>query len=275
MDVNRTRFHLLTGPDDWEPRLDAAAALGLWWDREQASLSLLPRVLRFAPRASEALLTPAQRRGAACDAYGNIYWIDAAARRVRLLPAATTVAGDYWGVADLQSTRAPTAGAFAPVAAEPVSPPQLRGLVVTREHYLVVGTLDPGGLLVFDLHGGGPPTSAALADAGAIRAVRSCVRARRRSVGARARRDGAEPVASRPLLPRGTARCGTGSGERRAAGIRATRRHPCTTRAHGLPRRARTRDRLADRTRRSDCRRGSAGRLGACARGERRRRLAR
>ena len=59
MDVNGTRFHLLTGPDDWEPRLDAAAARGLWWDREMASLSLLPRVLRFAPRASEALLTEA------------------------------------------------------------------------------------------------------------------------------------------------------------------------------------------------------------------------
>lgn len=158
MDVNGTRFHLLTGPDDWEPRLDVAAARGLWWDREQASLSLLPRVLRFAPRASEALLTPERRRGAGCDAYGNFYWIDTSAQGVRLLPVSGTVAGDYWSVAALQSVCAPEGGAFAPLAAAAASPPTLRGLAVTREHYLVVGTLDPGGLLVFDLHGGGPPS---------------------------------------------------------------------------------------------------------------------
>ena len=158
MDVNGTGFHLLTGAEDWEPRLAQAAPVDLWWDRERVGLSLLPRVLRYPPRASEAPLTAAQRRGADRDAFGNVYWIDEDRRGIRILPAGETAAGDYWGLEDLDQACPPRDGAFRALPAEPPGAmARLCGLAVTREHYLLVGSCAPGGLLIFDLHGGGPP----------------------------------------------------------------------------------------------------------------------
>lgn len=158
MDVNGTRFHMLTGADDWEPRLEQAAPVDLRWDDERAGLGLLPHVLRFSSDTNEAPLTPEDRRGADSDAYGNIYWIDDDRRGIRLLPAGHSQAGDYWRLDDLDQVCAPEGGAFGPLPRSLTDQPlRLCGLAVTREHYLVAGSCAPGGLFIFDLHGGGPP----------------------------------------------------------------------------------------------------------------------
>ncbi len=160
MDINGTHFHMLTGAGDWEPRLEQHGSSTLWWDEERASLSLMPVVLRVPQRASEEELTADERRGAACDRYGSFYWIDNDNRRIRFLPPNSSDAGDYWSIDNLDDDRPLDAstGEFRPLADRGPTPrPDLRGLAITREHYLVVGTREPAGLLVFDLHAGGPP----------------------------------------------------------------------------------------------------------------------
>ncbi|MDH5179224.1 MAG: phage tail protein [Gammaproteobacteria bacterium] len=160
MDINNTNFHLLTGENDWEPILEQRKVHELWWDRERTSLSLLPRVLQFPQRPTEQILTPQDRRGSARDTFGNIYWIGEDQRTIRILPGGTEQAGEFWNVAalftDCQSDE--VKGDFYP-AQKAISEqnPWLRGLTVTRHHYLVIGTLEPAGLLIFDLHAGGAP----------------------------------------------------------------------------------------------------------------------
>ena len=76
MDINGTYFHLRTGENDWEPILAERGINNLWWDRERASLGLLPKLYYTALPPGKQLLSPEQRRGAAADQYGNFFWID-------------------------------------------------------------------------------------------------------------------------------------------------------------------------------------------------------
>ena len=196
MDVNGTRFHLLLGRDDWaacslspdDPAdtlgraWDAGAALGdppdLSYDPRREELTLTPEVFRFkaAAGAGEATLTPDDRRGASRDRFGNTYWIDRTRRGLRVDSSGSRRTTPFWSLddcGDCDDGRA-QAGGFAPVpSAPPAAPPaaRLRGLTVTEDHYLVVGVYaEPGaavatavgvaGLLIFDLHAGGPPRRA-------------------------------------------------------------------------------------------------------------------
>ncbi|MBW3543968.1 MAG: hypothetical protein KY476_27275, partial [Planctomycetes bacterium] len=160
MDVNGTRFHLLQGERDFAPLVEASVdADDLEWSESRGGVGLRGRIPRFPRRAAEPRLSVSDRRGADRDRYGNFYWIAPDQRSIRLLPAGSETAGDFWTVAEWNtSCPAPPEDVFAPVAPRPpASNPELRGLAVTRHHYLVVGTLEPAGLLVFDLHSGGPP----------------------------------------------------------------------------------------------------------------------
>lgn len=159
MDANNTRFHLLMGRHDWEPLLTGEAP-NPSWDGERNSLSLRPLLFRFKASPNNEVPDLENRRGAARDMYGNWYWISGDGAEIIMLPMGMTQPQHYWSVADLvnQAPPALAEGDFGPAAVE-TAPTSLefRGLAVTEHHYLVVGVREPAGLLVFDLHGGGPP----------------------------------------------------------------------------------------------------------------------
>ncbi|MBY0460673.1 MAG: hypothetical protein K2V38_25425, partial [Gemmataceae bacterium] len=150
MDANRTRFHALWGhAGDWDAALAAPGASG--------DVKAADGVLRLKDTTPEfgylrqSRLTPDARRGAARDRFGNWYWIDPDRRRVLVQSSGSRAVGVFW------PAPAPARGGpFTPTNA-PGQPGKLAGLTVTRRHALVVGALEPAGLLVFNLISGGPP----------------------------------------------------------------------------------------------------------------------
>jgi phage tail-like protein len=178
MDVNGTRFHLLQGYADWgRCRLDGQPEdlphwgeperggtvpdwLRIAWDAETDTLILRPRLAVPARGKTAQPLDPGARRGTARDRHGNVYWIASDRRGVYWQPAGSRHPSPYWP----QNAPPPAAtpGVFAPENPTTLSPPILAGLTVTARHYLVVGVrptaATDGGLWVFDLHAGGPPT---------------------------------------------------------------------------------------------------------------------
>lgn len=162
MDVNGTRYHLLLGPRDWLARLDGSTVPEeerLQWDPRRGSVTLRRKLFRFPPRSSESPLVPDDRRGADRDRFGHFYWIGPDRTTICYRTAAGRRGALLWSVDELTAEPCPPGdGSFGPEAPPPVPElPTLWGLAVTDCHYLVAGTRDPGGLLVFDLHGGGPP----------------------------------------------------------------------------------------------------------------------
>jgi phage tail-like protein len=184
MDANGTRYHLLLGRDDWlRCRVDgapprtltpapsggegaeaspAAPETAVVWDDERNELTLQPLLFQFSAAPKDAPPTLEMRRGAARDRYDNWYWIDETARTIRILSEGSRRVSNFWPAAEGADARAcpPEAGAGdfrarAPAAEPP--PLEFRGLAVTEDHYLVVGVIEPAGLVVFDLHAGGPP----------------------------------------------------------------------------------------------------------------------
>ena len=183
-DVNGSRFALLLGEGDWgactvvSERFDSTEppTLGTLWadparrssaplefDARSSTLALPRRVARFHAAASDTPPDVERRLGAAADGNGNVYWVADSGRRIDVLSSGSRTSSVMWSMQAGAPDRAP-AGEFAPLAAAASAAPRLlRGLAVTREHYLVAGVLpqdrQPGGVLVFDLLAGGPPLS--------------------------------------------------------------------------------------------------------------------
>ncbi|MCP3137357.1 phage tail protein [Pyxidicoccus xibeiensis] len=172
MDANGTRFHLLLGRDDWgrctsesggRPLSEAwsdpsGTGADVAWDAIRAEISLRAELFRFVAAPRDVPPKLEDRRGAARDRYGNFYWIGSDGLTVKVLSSGSRVTSTFWPLAPSEPST-PRPGGFGPVTppATPALVP-LGGLGITLHHYLVVGTLAPSaGLLVFDLHSGGPP----------------------------------------------------------------------------------------------------------------------
>jgi phage tail-like protein len=152
MDANGTRYHTLLSPQDWR-------ALGgeLEWNDAAKEVTLRPQIFRFAAPRTDDAPAPESRRGAGADRFGNLYWIDADRRRIRVRPGGGGTVSDFWPA---PQKLAPSAhGDFSDTAPPGVpAPVELSALAVTEDHYLVAGTTSPPGLLVFDLFATGAPT---------------------------------------------------------------------------------------------------------------------
>jgi phage tail-like protein len=176
MDANGTKFHLLLGRADWErctdedgrglgdplsPPADRDLPNAVYDERTQ-SLTLRPRLFLFTAAKNDRKPDLKDRRGAGRDRFGNWYWISADKREVLVESEGTRNISHFWSPGDdAVCARQAESGAFHTPETEQTQAATLRtefsGLAVTEDHYLVVGALKPAGLLIFDLHAGGPP----------------------------------------------------------------------------------------------------------------------
>ena len=174
MDANGTHYQLLLNFQDWalcqEERPDGSlpilreswlgsppGASDLAWDWERHELTLQPSIHLYLPKGKKPpLLKIESRRGAARDRYGNWYWIDESSDKIRILSSGSGRVSNFWPVTTSAETSARRT--FQPQGfPQPEASLGFSGLTVTEHHFLVVGVQKPSGLLVFDLHAGGPP----------------------------------------------------------------------------------------------------------------------
>jgi phage tail-like protein len=164
MDANQTRFHLLFGKADWAGCKDTGGAATAW-DEKQQEVSLQPKLFQFVapsghvkPNLGSPEGTDSDRRGADRDRFGNWYFISADQLQIMVYSAGCQETTHFWSTSDSGPGGCLLDGIFQPAESQRICPPAtLSGLAVTEDHYLVVGTLWPAGLLIFDLHAGGPP----------------------------------------------------------------------------------------------------------------------
>lgn len=162
MDSNGTTFSLRLGAEDWAGSLAHPDTADTVYDAVHQAITLRPVVERFPASPGASPLDAGARRGTDCDRYGNWYWIAEDRRSIRTTRTDRTASDSYWEIDDLSRPAGGDgeAGAFKPADDGPAAlstRASLFGLAVTARHFLVVGTRAPSGLLIFDLHGTGPP----------------------------------------------------------------------------------------------------------------------
>lgn len=175
MDVNGTKFHLLLNQDDWgncTSGLEGKTLSEIWnaesdgetiadqkfdWDEKTNEITLQPRLFKFTAISNETEKPKLEnRRGAARDRYGNWFWIDETGLKIKVLSIGSNRVSDFYPTTASDCEEA-TESDFQPFETTKQTPVLLRGLAVTIDHYLVVGTIQPAGLLIFDLFSVGEP----------------------------------------------------------------------------------------------------------------------
>lgn len=188
MDVNQTRLHVVLGREDWgrwlpspepaghtlrecwETSPPGTVACDLHWESDRNELTLRPKPFHFSASSGDrkpSLGSPhnyatSARRGAARDRFGNWYYLSKNRQAILVVSVGCKDTAPFWSCDEKQISEPMVHGMFKAAETPPPPPPPgtLSGLTVTEDHYLVVGTLGSkgrGGLLIFDLHAGGPP----------------------------------------------------------------------------------------------------------------------
>jgi phage tail-like protein len=172
-DVNGTKFHLLLNRADWgNCTSESGELLSKNWNRDDAGESdftqefdwndekneilLQPRLFKFTASPKDEKPKLENRRGAASDRYGNWFWIDETGLKIKVYSTGSMRVSDFYPTAGGDCKTEKSSG-FAPVEIIKQTPVQMRGLAVTIDHYLIVGTIQPAGLLIFDLFSVGEP----------------------------------------------------------------------------------------------------------------------
>ena len=171
MNVNGSRFHMMLGKDDWgacTSATPAAVPLKDQWeeltasplfpafDKASGQLTLLPMVQPIADTPGEQRFTAADHRDAAADRNGNLYVIADDRRGLLVRSAGDGRVTPFWPLTP-RSRR--ITRAFTDAIPDAPADQVFAGLAVTTGDFLVVGTIgaEAGGLLRFDLVGGGAP----------------------------------------------------------------------------------------------------------------------
>ncbi len=169
MNVNGSRYHLLYGEDDWGEcsvmlagkRRKLAAQWKLKvppqevprWNSDRSYLGLAQLDAELPATPGERAYLPADRRGVAADAYGNIYVVSDTGHGIDAFSRDANATSTFWPDGAPQRRRRP--GVFAAADPDPGFDGAIVGLAITSESYLVAAFAT--GLLRFDLVGGGPP----------------------------------------------------------------------------------------------------------------------
>lgn len=175
MDVNGTKFHLLLGRADWGKctSADGEFLSEIWrkksdgeesnaeqkfdWNAELNAITLQPRIFKFNASPKDKKPDLNLRRGAARDRYGNWFWIDESGTKIKVLSVGSKTVSDFYPNPET-ICEAEIQNDFQPLEkSAQTETKKLRGIAVTTDHYLVVGSIEPAGLLIFDLFSTGEP----------------------------------------------------------------------------------------------------------------------